>query len=109
MAAKNLFIYILVRLGLEPYNICTNPETGETPLEGRLCVYILQYNLSRLPDGFPHALQEKGENRWFLTTKYNSKNWKKITAYRENMGILSDSIYCRVDAFLYTKKYTDDL
>ncbi len=42
MAEKNLFIYILVRLGLEPYNICTNPETGETPLEGRLCVYILQ-------------------------------------------------------------------
>ena len=42
MAEKNLFIYIFVRLGLEPYNICTNPETGETPLEGRLCVYILQ-------------------------------------------------------------------
>jgi hypothetical protein len=43
MAEKNLFIYIFVRLGLEPYNICTNPETGETPLEGRLCVYILHY------------------------------------------------------------------
>ena len=42
MAEKNLFIYIFLRLGLEPYNICTNPETGETPLEGRLCVYILQ-------------------------------------------------------------------
>ena len=42
MAEKNLFIYIFVRLGLGPYNICTNPETGETPLEGRLCVYILQ-------------------------------------------------------------------
>jgi hypothetical protein len=43
MAEKNLFIYIFLRLGLEPYNICTNPETGETPLEGRLCVYILHF------------------------------------------------------------------
>jgi hypothetical protein len=42
MAEKNLFIYIFLRLGLEPYNFCTNPETGETPLEGRLYVYILQ-------------------------------------------------------------------
>ncbi len=57
MAEKNLFIYILVRLGLEPYNICTNPETGETPLEGRLCVYILQLPPKRRAWGITHTVK----------------------------------------------------
>jgi hypothetical protein len=39
MVEKNLFVYIFLRLGLEPYNFCTNPETAETPLEGRLGGY----------------------------------------------------------------------
>ncbi len=42
MVEKNLFIYIFLRLGLEPYNFCTNPETAEMPLEGRLGGYNLQ-------------------------------------------------------------------
>jgi hypothetical protein len=43
----NLFIYVFLRLGLEPYNFCTNPETAETPLEGRLGGYNLQYFFRR--------------------------------------------------------------
>ncbi len=39
---RRVFIYIFLRLGLEPYNFCTNPETAETPLEGRLGGYSLQ-------------------------------------------------------------------
>jgi hypothetical protein len=37
---------------------------------------LFENNLSRLPDGFSHALQEKGENWRFLPTKHNSKKFK---------------------------------